>query len=236
LQEQISSTEAQSLALEALQKVLEADGTASAEEAALAGEIEQAIRTADTGLLGALSRLSRSLLGRRSAALAHAPNRATRFDDYVKNKVYYNLRMRRQEGKAIPELSDYELRRLGIAGGLLARVAGVDEKVTAAEKGAMQNALLRYWKLSAEQAALVIEVALSEEAQYLDFFRLSREFGDYFSYEESLSMTRALFAVAAADGAVSFAETEEIRSIASGIKLSHQEFIAAKLHVLGSAT
>jgi uncharacterized tellurite resistance protein B-like protein len=92
---------------------------------------------------------------------------------------------------------------------------------------------LHYWDLTPAQAELVIEVAVSEEAQYLDFFRLSREFGEYFSYDESIKMARALFAVAAADGDISFEETEEIRSIASGIKLTHQEFIAAKLHVLG---
>jgi uncharacterized tellurite resistance protein B-like protein len=137
--------------------------------------------------------------------------------------------------RQIPELSDRELRRLGLAGGVLARVARIDEQVTAEEKAIMRDALLRYWELTPAQATLVIDVAVSDEAQYLDFFRLSREFGEHFSYDESLKMAKALFAVAAADGKVSFEETEEIRSIATGIKLTHQEFIHAKLQVMGSA-
>jgi uncharacterized tellurite resistance protein B-like protein len=234
LQQQISTPEGQRLALEALNKMIYADSIETGEEKAIAREIEQGIRTADTGIIGSFSRLSRNLFNRRSEALTQAPNREAQFDDFVKNKVYYNLRQHQQAGKAIPELSDKELRRLGLAGGLLARVARIDENVTAEEKTVMRDALLRYWELTPAQATLVIEVAVSDEAQYLDFFRLSREFGEHFSYDESLKMARALFAVAAADGQVSFEETEEIRSIASGIKLTHQEFIEAKLHVIGS--
>jgi uncharacterized tellurite resistance protein B-like protein len=213
--------------------MINADGVATGKELVIAREIEEAVRTADIGVGGLFSRFSRNLLNRRSEALANAPNRETQFNDYVKNKVYYNLRLRQREGDSTPQLNDRELRRLGLAGGLLARVARVDEQVTEAEKETMQEALLRYWDLTPAQAALVIEVAVSEEAQYLDFFRLSREFGEHFTYEESLKMARALFAVGAADGKLSFEETEEIRSIATGIKLTHQEFIDAKLHVQG---
>jgi uncharacterized tellurite resistance protein B-like protein len=240
LRQQISSAEGQRLALETLNRLINADGIATGEERTVAREIKQAIHAADTGIIGAFSRLSRNLRHKRSEALAHAPNREAQFDDYVKNKVYYNLRLRQrtgsgQAGETIPDLSDKELRRLGLAGGLLARVARIDENVTADEKNVMRDALLRYWDLKPAEATLVIEVAVSDEAQYLDFFRLSREFGEHFSYDESLKMARALFAVAAADGDISFEETEEIRSIASGIKLNHQEFINAKLHVLGKS-
>ena len=37
------------------------------------------------------------------------------------------------------------------------------------------------------------------------------------------------FAVAAADGMASFEEIEELRVVAQGMKLTHQEFIDAKL-------
>lgn len=236
LRQQISSSSGQKLALDALNKMIHADGAVTGAEQAIAREIEAAVHAADTGLGGLFARFSRSLLNRRSQALVNAPNRKQRFDDYVKNKVYYNLRMRQQGKEHIPALSDRELRRLGLAGGLLAHIARVDDQVTAEEKAAMRDALLRYWELTTAEAELVIEVAISKEAQYLDFFRLSREFGEHFTYEECIKMVRALFAVAAADGQVSFEETEEIRNIATGIKLTHQEFIAAKLDVLGRSS
>jgi hypothetical protein len=37
--------------------------------------------------------------------------------------------------------------------------------------------------------------------------------------------------VAAGDGSVSFQETEEIRTISTVLKLTHQQFIAAKLKI-----
>jgi tellurite resistance protein len=41
----------------------------------------------------------------------------------------------------------------------------------------------------------------------------------------------ALFAVAAADGGVSNDEIEEIRGISNSLKLTHKEFIDAKLRI-----
>jgi hypothetical protein len=41
-----------------------------------------------------------------------------------------------------------------------------------------------------------------------------------------------LFAVATADGEASYDEIEEIRTIAGSLKLSHQDFIQAKLKIL----
>ena len=79
-----------------------------------------------------------------------------------------------------------------------------------------------------ESAALVVEVALSGD-EPLDFFRLVREFAEVTTAEERLSFLDALFGVAAADGAATFEEIEQIRLIAQGMKLSHTEFIEAKM-------
>ena len=48
---------------------------------------------------------------------------------------------------------------------------------------------------------------------------------------ERLDFIDVLFDVAAADGALSFEETEEIRTIAYVLKLTHRQFIDAKLKV-----
>ena len=84
------------------------------------------------------------------------------------------------------------------------------------------------WSLPAESAALVVEVALANGEQ-LDFYRLVREFAEVTTAEERVRFLDALFGVAAADGAAPFVEIEQIRLVALGLKLSHSEFIEAKM-------
>lgn len=93
----------------------------------------------------------------------------------------------------------------------------------------MADALHDHFALTAEQAAYVTEVAVSPEVGELDYYRLVREFAEEYGPEERQRFLETLFAVAAADGMASFEEIEQLRLVARGLKLSHQEFIAAKL-------
>ena len=111
----------------------------------------------------------------------------------------------------------------------MARVAHVDRQTTSTEVGAMVEAMQQGWDISSDAAAFVAEVAVSEAALEVDYFRLTREFYACTTAEERAQILDVLFAVAAADGEISFGETEEIRRIASGFKLSHKQFINAKL-------
>jgi len=58
---------------------------------------------------------------------------------------------------------------------------------------------------------------------------MTREFATSTTLEERQRFLVALFQIAGADGAVSFDETEEIRLVALGINVSHEDFINAKL-------
>jgi len=120
------------------------------------------------------------------------------------------------------------LRRLGLAGGLLALVAQTSEGVTAEEQAAMVEVLQTAWRLTPESAGFVVQVALAD-GERLDFYRLVREFAEVTTVEERQRFLDALFTVAAADDRASFEETEQIRLIAQGLKLSHTEFIDAKM-------
>jgi len=77
----------------------------------------------------------------------------------------------------------------------------------------------------------VAEIAFSELAKGMDYYRLSREFFKLTTEEERVRFLDVLFAVAAGDGGVSYLETEEIRAIANVQKLTHKQFIDAKLKV-----
>jgi len=231
LRQAIQSPENKALALAALDDMVQADGGVSPEEEQVVTEIRQAIESADTGLVGKLSRLVRGAGQKRSQALAAAPNRELYFDDFVRNKVYYSLRQRQTEDGTTLDLPDDELRKLSLAGAMMAQIAMVNPEVTEQETVAMAQALQQHWHVTPAQAALVTEVAVSDMAGQLDYFRVAREFSRVVTYEEAGDFIDVLFAVAAADGKASFEETEKIRIMAGTLKVTHERFIEAKLKI-----
>jgi uncharacterized tellurite resistance protein B-like protein len=134
-------------------------------------------------------------------------------------------------GETELEIPEESLRKLSLAGGVMAQVARVNPQVTEGEFASMSHALEEHWRLDEEQAAFVAEVAISETASLLDRHRLAREFGDVCSYEERLAFLDVLFAVAAADGCATYDEIEEIRQMSRSLKLSQGDFIEAKLKI-----
>ncbi|MFC2031107.1 TerB family tellurite resistance protein [Chloroflexota bacterium] len=228
LREDIQSPDDRELALRALDELVHADGVVSDEEEQAVAEIREAIEAGDVSVLG---RLVKGMTGRRSRAVAGAPNREDYFEDYVKNKVYYGVERGVDRGEMELDLPETELRALSLAGGVMAQVARVNPQVTDAEVDTMVTALETYWHLPRGQAEFVTEVAVSETAGLMDPYRLARQFADVCSPEERAEFLDVLFAVAAADGEASYDEIEEIRTIAQSLRLSHKAFIDAKLKI-----
>lgn len=229
LQDAIRSAEQREFVLTALQDMSFADGLSGEDEQQVIGEIAQAVQDADVGLLDGLNRLLGRSLRQRSAAVANAPNREIYFNDYLQNKVYYETnRQLREEGRSL-DLADEQLRKLGLAGGLMARIAKVDEQVSEDEIETMVNIMTDTWQISRDEAVFVTNVALSSLDVTYDYYRMTREFATSTSLDERRRFMIALFLIAGADQDVSFDETEEIRLIAHGINLSHEDFISAKL-------
>lgn len=226
LTEQTQSDDQRTLVLRTLDNMVIADDNVTPAEQAIAEEVRTAVESADTGLWSSFSRM---LIGKRSNAIAVAPNREAQLDDFINNRVYYKIRQQLAAANMEVTLSDAELRRLSLAGGLMAVVAQVAPEITTGEKEAMSAALRDKFDLTAEQAAYVAGVAVSPEVGELDFYRLVREFSEEYTLEERKRFLATLFAVAAADGMASFEEIEQLRIVAQGMKLTHQEFIDAKL-------
>jgi uncharacterized tellurite resistance protein B-like protein len=229
LRDAIRSPEHRDLALKMLDEMLWADGEVTQEEERVVAEIKSAVESVDIGLL---SRLVKGMTARRAQAVADAPNREDYFEDFVKNKVYYGIRRRLDLGEAELNVGEDVLRTLSLTGGVMAQVARVNPEVTDAEVAAMVDALQTYWHLAPEQAAFVASVAISETASLLDRYRLARRFADACGFQERAEFLEVLFAVAAADADVTSDEIEEIRAIARSLKLSHEDFIEAKLKIL----
>jgi len=223
----IRSSRDKRMALQALDDMACADGSPADNEQRVIDEIKAAIDSASVGIFSGIGNMLAGALERRSKALANAPNRELYFDEFVRNKILFNLRQRQGDlGLDIPE---EDLKKLSLTGGLMARVSNIDRKTTTAEIGAMIEAMQKGWKISSDAAAFVAEVAVSASSLEVDYFRMTREFFTNTTNEERVQLLDVLFAVAAADGEISLTETEEIRRIASGLKLTHRQFINAKL-------
>lgn len=217
------------LAISKLEEIIQADGVISDEEAAVVGEIKASIQEVNVSIFGQMGRLMRQPLQRRSQALENAPNRELFLEDFIKNRVFYNVRRRLALDQAELDIPEPEIRKLSLAGGLMARVAFVDREVTEGEIDAMVKALKTRWGISRQAATLVAEVAVAEITKKLDYHRLSREFFECTSKDERIRFMDVLFSVAEGDGQISYHEIEEIRTISKMLKLTHKEFIDAKL-------
>jgi uncharacterized tellurite resistance protein B-like protein len=231
LQIALRSQSDKKLALSALDELISADGEITEEERVVAEEIKAAIESAGTGIAGGLGKLITGPIQRRSQAIAGAPNREAFLDDFIRNRVFYGVRRRLGENELELDLSESHLWKLSLSGGLMARVAHVDREVTEGEFEAMAEALQQNWQLPSEAAAIVAEVAISAVAENMDYYRMAREFFSCTKEDERVRFLDVLFAVADGDGQVSHQEIEQIRSIARHLKLTHKQFIDAKLKI-----
>jgi len=149
----LSTPAEQSEALQALDHLVQVGGEIGEAEKAVVAEIKTAIQGTNMGFTGHLGRLVRGRAKQRSQDLSNAPNRELYLDDFVKNRIYYDMSRRLVAEGAPVEISEGELRKLSLAGGLMARVGYVDHQVTPAEQELMAQALQQYWNLPASEAA-----------------------------------------------------------------------------------
>jgi uncharacterized tellurite resistance protein B-like protein len=231
LQAGLSSRKDQELAISALKDVIQADGSISDQEKAVFQEVQEALEDANVSLFGQLGRLISGPVHRRSEAVASAPSRELYLDDFIQNKIYYLLQQRLKKDNLKLDLPEGDLWKLGLAGGLMARVAYVDRTVSDAEFEHMIAALQNHLGMDREPAGLVAEIAVSTISKDLDYYRLTREFFEHTTEDERVHFLDVLFEVAAADGIVSHQEMEEIQTISKVLKLTHKQFIDAKLRI-----
>jgi uncharacterized tellurite resistance protein B-like protein len=231
LQLALRSRSDKKLALSALDDLISADGEITEKEEAVVDEMKATIESAGTGILGGIEKLLIGPIQRRSQAAAGTPNREAFLEDFIKNRVFYGVRRRLGENDIDLDLPESNLWMLSLSGGLMARVAHVDREVTEGEFDAMVEALQENWQLHPEAAAIVAEVAISAVAENMDYYRMAREFFSCTNEEERVRFLDVLFAVADGDGQVSHQEIEQIRFIARHLKLTHKQFIDAKLKI-----
>ncbi len=232
LQRAVSTPADKALVEEALNNMVAADGIVTEQEKAVVAEISASVENSGgSRFFGGLSNLLDGMFQKRSESLKDAPNREEHFEDYITNKVYYNVKHRLNLGEAELDLPDEELRKLCLAGGIMAQIAQESDDVSDDEFEAMVDALQSKWNISKESATFVAEVATSGSTASFDHLRLAREFVKVYSHDECVQFIDILFTIAAADGQASSDEIDQIRNIAGALLLSNNQFIKSKLKV-----
>jgi len=115
---------------------------------------------------------------------------------------------------------------------VLARVAHADLEIAEAEADAMRRAVRELAGLSSEEADLVVEIAKSQ-ARLLggtENYVVTREFRRGSTLEQRQRLLACLYAVTAADGTISGAESREIANVAEELGFTRAEANALRSH------
>ncbi len=223
--------EEKQLVIDTVTRLVEADGELTPAEGKALAQVKQDVEGASSGLLAHLTQTVRSALGKRRSRVGAGPSREDRLDDFIKNRVYYHLVTDFEKRGQRVNLADAQIRKLCLAAGLMAHVACVDRKVSPEEQRAMTQALKERGGLADIEAHLVTEIGCSQAVKGLDVVRLARNLFDRTTRQERNGFVRALFQVANAAQKTSSEEIKMIQFIAKSLKLTHREFIEAKLTI-----
>lgn len=132
--------------------------------------------------------------------------------------------------RALAALEPARARYIACFAYILGRVARADHQIADDESREMEIMVAKLGGLSQTQAALVVQIARIQGLRFggTEDFIVTREFDKLAGRDEKLALLECLFAVSAADRSIRTLEDNEIRRIASELKLEHADFIAAR--------
>jgi len=231
--EKIQSEEDKELVVTTLEKLFQADGVVTEEEKAVLEEIKEGVSDVNIniGVLARLSRMIKATVTERGQTYKSAAQRESQVDDYIENTIYYRLKSESEKKGIKIELPEQKVRQLCLAAGLLARISAVDSDISDQEKRTIKDVLSTQWHLSEQEAEIVTQISCDRTLQGLDYFRLTRGFFECTTIDERRNFIKCLFKIANASNKTSYDETEEIRKISKSLKLTHKDFIEAKLTI-----
>jgi uncharacterized tellurite resistance protein B-like protein len=145
-------------------------------------------------------------------------------EEFFQNKVLFKLRRRIGTDQITPEV-----RRLCALGGLMGIVAQADGEIDRKELDEIRTQLRMRNNFDAESLEVLITIIEEESVRGLDRRSLISEYAGNADFEERVALLDLLFAVAAADKALTNTELEELRGMAGVLGLSHRQYIDAKV-------
>lgn len=139
--------------------------------------------------------------------------------------------------RALTELEPADARYLACFAYILQRIARADHVITDGEAALIQRLVAEHGGLPPDRAALVARIAQTENLRHggTEDFIVTRQFAAIATHAQKLALLDCLFAVSAADESIRTIEDNEIRRVASEIRLDHADYIqvrAAHVHHL----
>jgi uncharacterized tellurite resistance protein B-like protein len=113
---------------------------------------------------------------------------------------------------------------------LLNRAADADRVVTAEETALMERIVMKESGLPEELALLVVQIAKAQNQLFgsTENYLVTREFERMATREQKMALLECLFAVTAADEDITSVERDAVKQIASELKLSRADYLAAQ--------
>jgi uncharacterized tellurite resistance protein B-like protein len=146
-------------------------------------------------------------------------------DEFLRNKILFKMRRRSEESLTVTP----RIHRVALLGGLMGIVAHADGDIHEQELAEIRRQLARRGDFEDFDLDLLTTIIHEEAVRGLDRYRLLTEYTEGTTIDDRIELLDLLFTVAAADGGLTHPELEELRSMSSGLHLSHKQYIEAKL-------
>jgi uncharacterized tellurite resistance protein B-like protein len=132
--------------------------------------------------------------------------------------------------RALADIEPARARYIACFAQILNRAARADHTITPEERHEMERLVAERTGLPAAQAALVVQIASAQGLRHggTEDFLVTREFARIADRSQKLALLDCLFAVSSSDKSIRTVEDNEVRRIASELKLEHADFIAVR--------
>lgn len=132
--------------------------------------------------------------------------------------------------KALTDLEPDQARFIAGFAYILSRVARADHEISETESALMERLVAERGRLDPEQARLAVRIAKAQTLRHggTEDFIVTRTFAGLATREQKLALLDCLFAVGSSDSSIRTVEDNEIRKVASELKLEHGDYIAVR--------
>ncbi len=132
--------------------------------------------------------------------------------------------------RALTGLDPREARHVACFAYILHRVARADHEISDEESALIEQLVATRGGLPPDRAALVVRIARTENLRHggTEDFIVTRECSKQATREQKLALLDCLFAVSAIDRSIRTVEDNEIRRVASELKLDHADYIGVR--------